>query len=393
MALIAGGAIAAARLLGVQGYGAYTTATAFIAVASAGIGAGHTERAIRSGAAPDAGEIGERATSAVRDLLRYAPIWVAILFPIALTTRVSIATTLLVAVPTAILVALSHTLEGLARGAFQHIRDLLPIQVVGPFVVLVGCAAGIMFSLDVGPAGLLGWRFVVLAVIVLYFARRLHMSRSIRGTDNGTGRPDRLRGFAAAKILFVLQLQSSILIAGFNGAESAGLYTAAFRSAEPIQAGAAAAALLVGPAAARAAQGRGVQSVHGEIRQHARLGLLVAILPTLLILAFPGFVLGLFGSSYGEVKTPLRILAIGPLVTTLFGPGMILASMAKLQREIVVAMGSAVILQFGVAGLLFAAGELTLVRVALLDVAGTVLWNVVLWRSCRRRLGMTAAVI
>lgn len=393
LVFVAGGAVAAARLLGTSEYGAYTTATAFTVITAAGIGAGHAERAIRVGAAPGAGDsLAPRAIAILRQLVRNAPLWIVLMLPIAAVTKVSIATILLIGLPISVMVAATHALEGLTRGAHQQIRDLVPINVAGPLLVLVGCGAALALDIDVDAAGLLSWRLLLLVVIGGYFAFRLGMfDRRHRGAPADFAIDD-LRWFAAAKVLFVLQLQSSILIAGFISADAAGRYTAAFRSAEPIQAGATAAALLVGPVTAAAIQSGRLADVATEIKQHTRVGVLIAVPPTILVLAFPGFVLGLFGDDFTGVETPLRILVLAPLVTTLFGPSMIFASMAKLQREIVVAMGGAVALQAAVAGGLYATDQLTITRVALLDVAGTVVWNVVLWQRCRRRLGLTTAI-
>jgi O-antigen/teichoic acid export membrane protein len=394
LVVVAASAVAAARLLQPQDYGAYTTATAFTAIAAAGIGAGHTERAIRSGASPERDDpVGARAAAIVRPLLKYAPIWAAVLFPIALLTRVSVLTIAIVGIPIAVLVALTHTLEGFARGYYQQFRDLIPIQLVGPLAVLAGCGVAIALDLDVGPTGLLTWRLVLLIGTASYFAIRLAIVTRSSWSGRALAPIENLRWFAAAKLLFVLQLQSSILIAGLMSRQDAGRYAAAFRSAEPIQVGATAAALLIGPVAATAVQSGRLSSIGPTIRQHTRLGAAIAIPPTLLILAFPQFVLGLFGDEYLGAETPLRILVIAPLVTTLFGPAMIFASMIRLQRDIVVAMASAVLLQFVVAASLLAADALTLTRVALLDVAGTVLWNVVLWQRCRHAVAMTTAIV
>jgi O-antigen/teichoic acid export membrane protein len=343
-------------------------------------------------------EVGSRAVALVGHQMRYAPFWCGLLLPIALVTRVSLWTILLIGLPISVLVALTHTLEGFARGTFQQTRDLVPIQLAGPLGVLAGCVIAIVLGIDVSPAGLLSWRLVLLLLIAAYFAQRLQMLRRTSPQPVGTGAVEspvieNLRWFAAAKLLFVLQLQSSILIAGLISTEAAGSYTAAFRSAEPIQAGATAAALLVGPATAAAMHSGRLSTVSSEIKQHTRVGVLIAVFPTMLVLAFPERVLSLFGDEFRGVETPLRILVIAPLITTLFGPSMIFASMVKLQRDIVVAMSAAVILQFAVAGLLLAGDALTLTRVAILDVAGTVVWNTVLWQRCRHAVGMTTAVV
>jgi O-antigen/teichoic acid export membrane protein len=394
LAVVAGSAVAAARLLGTADYAAYTTATAFTAILAAGIGAGHAERAIRTGAAPDpTGATGARALAITGQLLKFAPIWALVLMPFAFATKVSFLTILVVGVPIAVLGALTLTLEDFTRGRFQQVRDLIPIQFAGPLAVLVGCVLAIAFDLHVGPGGLLTWRLVLLIGTMSYFAQRLHMFRRSSWVRVEPGAIENLRWFAAAKLLYVLQLQSSILIAGLIGTEAAGRYAAAFRSAEPIQVGAAAAALLIGPVTAAAVHSGRLPLIGREIRQHTRIGVLIAVPPTLFVLAFPQVVLGFFGDDFRGVETPLRILVIAPLITTLFGPSMIFASMVKLQRDIVVAMGGAVLLQFAAAGLLVASDQLTLTRVAIIDVAGTVVWNVVLWQRCRRSVGMTTSIV
>ena len=394
LAVVAGSAVAAARLLGTTDYGAYTTATAFTAIAAAGIGAGHAERAIRAGAAPDQdATIGARAVAIAGHLLKHAPLWALLLLPFALATKVSVLTIAVIGIPIAILVSLTHTLEGLARGSFQQIRDLVPIQFAGPLAVLIGCVVAIALDLRVGPAGLLTWRLVLLICTAVYFARRLQMLRKSSWVRVEPDAIENLRWFAAAKLLFVLQLQSSILIAGLIGTEAAGRYAAAFRSAEPIQVGTTAAALLIGPVTAAAVQSGQLSAIGHEIRQHTRIGVLIAVPPTLFVLAFPQVVLGFFGDDFRGVETPLRILVIAPLVTTLFGPSMIFASMVKLQRDIVMVMGTAVVLQFGAAGLLLAIDQLTLTRVAIIDVGGTVVWNVLLRQRCRRAVAMTTSLV
>lgn len=396
LVIVAGSAIATARLLGPSEYGGFTTATAFTAIASAGIAAGHVERAMRAGAAPDLVSREAMAASAaavLRQVLRYAPLWILLLLPIGLASQVSVATVILLAVPISVFLAIGVTLEGFTRGHFRQLRDLLPVNLLAPLALLGGAAVALLIGADVGAVGFLSWRLVVVIAVSGYFLHRLGIHRRTVWRRADSIGLDRLGWFAAARVLFVIQLQSSILIAGFLGAEAAGLYSAAFRSAEPVQAGTTAAVLLVGPITAAAVQSGRLRGAEHEIKQHARLGALLAVIPALIVFAFPELILSLFGAEYRSVAPTLRILILAPLVTTLFGPSMVFASMARLQRDLVVAMSLAVALQFGAAAVLYSADELTLDRIAWLDVAGTVLWNSVVWWRCRRRLGMTAAIL
>ena len=394
LVLIALGAIAAARLLGTEEYGRYTTATAFITIAMAAISAGHIERAIRVGASPVARDRGDVTAVAIAvDVLRYAPLWVVVMLPIGLATQVSIGVIVFLGVPIAVLLGLAHVLEGYARGSFQELRDLLPILLVGPALVTLGCAAAIVVDLEVVAAELLSFRFLLVVLTVAYFGVRLGLHRpSVWRAPRPSG-VENLRGFAAATILYAVQQQSSILVAGFIGSAAAGQYTAAFRSVEPIIAGMTAVMLLVGPSTAVAVQSGDLESLRDEVKQQARIGFGLAIVPAVVVFVWPGFVLGLFGDGFDEATAALRVLAVGALVVTFFGPSVLFANMVGLKRQVAMWMALALVVQLGGSGVLYAFDELTVTRVAVATVAGTVVWNLGLWRASRRHTNMTTAIV
>jgi O-antigen/teichoic acid export membrane protein len=393
MLLIALGAIFAARLLGTDEYGRYASVTAYITIVMSAISAGHVERAIRIGAAGDAATRRAQASIVAHDLIRFAPVWIFIALPFGFATDLSFLTFALVGLPIALLLGLAHTLEGFARGSLRNLRDLLPILLLGPLAVVAGCAGALALDASVGAAGLLLYRLALIALTVAYFLVRLEITPARVWRARHSREVESVRGFAVAKLLFAVQRMSSILVAGLVSSTAAGQYAAAFRSAEPIAAGMTAVMLLVGPATAAAVQSGRLAETSKEIKLHGRIGFGLAIIPAAVVLIWPSFVLGLFGSDFTEASSALRILAVGALIVTFFGPSVLFANMANLKRQVAAWMVAAVTLQLGGAAILLATDQATVTRIAILDLAGTTLWSVGLWLTCRRRLGMTTAII
>ena len=389
MILVVLGGIGAAQLLGTDGYGTFATVNAFVSIASATMAAGHIERAVRVGALSSDGASREaRARAIARSLLRFAPAMGLLVLPIGLLANSPVWVVLAIGLPSAILLAGVHVLEGYARGAHQALRDVVPFQLAYPAMFALGCGLALALDVEVGAVALLGLRLAMLIAVVLYFTWRLHL---IARVDEPRPTLEPVGGFAAAKMMFVIQGQSAILLAGLVAADTAGIYTAVFRSTEPITAAMGALALMGGPIAARAAQGSGIDSEQLRLRRLTRIGLALGVIPAIIVIVFPDLVLNLFGEDFRGASTALRVLAIARLSTAAFGSSVIFANAAGLKRPIGMWMSIAVALQLGLALPLVALGELTITRLALIDALGTLTWNIGLWTSCHRQLGVTTA--
>jgi O-antigen/teichoic acid export membrane protein len=260
--------------------------------------------------------------------------------------------------------------------------------VLNPLFFTVGCGVLLLADSDTGAVGLLGYRLAVLASIVAWYAHRVRL------------RPTRLPGerslepvgsFTAARVLFIVQAQSSILLAGLISAESAGLYTAALRSATLIAAAMAALAMLAGPTIAVAAHQNDLPALVPQLRVYARMAFVLALLPATVMFVWPDVVLGFFGDEFTSAADALRILAGAQLALTLFGPADMFATMANLERSVARWTAVAAVSQVTFALVLLSADELTVTRLAAIDALGTLTWNIGLWWSCRTRVGTTAA--
>lgn len=386
------GAVLAAQLVGATEYGRFNTAGAFITIAAAAVAAGHAERAMRVGALTHADDHDRtrRANAVARHLLIAAPVAILVVLPVGLISRASVWVVLVVCVPIAVLLAAAQTFEAFARGAFHSLRDLLPVRLVHPLLFTAGCAVFLLVDSNINFVELLVFRLAVLALVVMWYARRLRL-RLRQGPERTGPALEPLGSFTTAKVLYITQAQSSILLAGLISAKSAGLYAAALRSATLIAAAMAALAMLAGPVIASAAHRDDLASVAPRLRSYARLGFVLAFVPAVVMLAWPDVVLGFFGDEFRSAADALRILAGAQLVLTLFGASDMFATLAKQERSVAFWTAVAAALQIGVALLLVALDALTITRLAAIDAVGTVTWNVGLWWSCRRRVGATAA--
>jgi O-antigen/teichoic acid export membrane protein len=382
--------VLAGRLLGAVEYGHFTTAAAFITIAAAAGAAGHAERAMRVAAAArdDPERRRARAHYVLRTLLGALPLALALVLPIGLVAQVPVWVTLVVGLPTAALLAVIQTLEAFTRGAFTRTVDLVPWRVGNPVLFTVGCGALLVLDLETDALDLLVFRLLIAAAAVAYFVARLRVGPRTPAVARDL---EPLGGFAAAQLLFTVQGQVSILVAGLVSASAAGAYTAAFRTSTPVAAAAIALGLLTAPLVAAAAQEDRLSSVAGMVRRYSRMGFAVAAPLSVVAFVWPDEVLRLFGEEFTGAADALRVLSAVRLFSTLFGPVNVFAVMAGLEREAARWMAVAVAVQLVLSLALLAGDELTVTRLAWIDGLGTIVWTMGLWLACRRRFGVTSA--
>lgn len=387
------GAVFAANLLGAAEYGRFNTAGAYITIAAAFASAGHGERAMRAGARPgdDTSTSVERAHEVGRRFAAQLPLILAVTLPLGLLGQVPVWVTLLICVPTAAGLAAVYVLEAFTRGAFRRLFDLVPFHVLNPVLFTVGCGALLVLDADADSVGLLLFRLALVAGIVAYFVHRLGLRPGRRGGGDAGLEP--IGGFTMASALFIVQGQISIIVAGLISAEAAGVYTAAFRAATPVAAAMVALSFLTGPAVATAAQAGRLHDAVPLVHRYSRIGVALALVPALILLVWPMFVLGLFGGEFEGATDALRVLAVTQLVLTALGPATMFATMAGIERVVAACMAGAVVIQLALSLALLTSDELTVLRLAVIDSAGSLTWAVALWWACRRRLGASAAAL
>jgi O-antigen/teichoic acid export membrane protein len=184
-----------------------------------------------------------------------------------------------------------------------------------------------------------------------------------------------------------LNSQIDMLVLGLLGDEAAlGAYGAVTRIATMVGVASVAVIAVIQPMFA-AARARG-EDLTGLVRTGARLVFLASAGAGGVVFVFAGDLLAIFGEQFGEGATALRILAAGQVATSLVSLAGPLLAMTGRERDatVVMALGC-------VANLL-----LTLLLVPPLGIAGAALgsalsalgWNVALFAVAKRRLGVAA---
>ena len=180
--------------------------------------------------------------------------------------------------------------------------------------------------------------------------------------------------FFGIALIGMAESQVSLYVLGYlRGAKEVGLFQVANQIVGVISIGLVAVNMPLQPKLAAAWARTDKRQIQKLITETARIGTSVSLIAVLVILFFAEVVLRLYGSQYIESAYALKILAIGQLVNAVAGSCGILLMMTGQQRVVVLAMGLALLLNFGVAYLtvpLFG-----IIGAAFANTLGMILWN------------------
>lgn len=188
--------------------------------------------------------------------------------------------------------------------------------------------------------------------------------------------------------MHLINKHTDVLMLGwFLTPEDVGRYAVAAQGAMLVVFGLNAANMVVSPHFARL-------YVQGDLVRLQRLvtvsarAIFAVALPTVLLLVFAGEQLLriVFGEAYTHASSALAILALGQLVNATMGSVGFLLTMTGHERE--VARGVAIAAACNVGLNLFLIPPYGLEGAAIATAVSTALWNVILWRSVSRHLGI-----
>ena len=355
MALAAIAAVVLGRELGAAGYGTYAWAFAWVAALAVPAALGADQLLVRDAAvARDRGE-----WARLRSLLRSALGWsaAASLATVAVATVVLAAaggglgtrqTALLVALPILPLAALTSVAQGALLGLGRTGPALAPANAGRPalflaFVAAVGLAGGLSATRAVA-LQLAATAIVAVVVLAIVWRAVRRASRPAERASPRTWLPTAVR-MGAAGALLILDAQVGLLVLGAMGtASDAGVYAAALACMAPFALVATALRLPLGPAVARLGAAGERERMQRGLRTATRAVALVSALIAVVLAAFAGPVLGLFGNGFSGGVPTLRLLAIAYSVNAVFAfNGLVLIMNGEERAAMRAALGSLVL--------------------------------------------------
>ncbi len=192
-----------------------------------------------------------------------------------------------------------------------------------------------------------------------------------------------------ASMNLINQYTDTLILGLFYSAVEVGIYRVAVSTAALVAFGLQAINMMILPHFARLhAQGDIVKMQH-LVTQSARIILLLA-LPVALILTVFGEPLlkWIFGEEYVGSYIPLAILALGQLMNAFMGSVGALLSMTGYERD--AARGVAIAAVINVLLNLLLIPPLGMLGAALATASSIVVWNIMLWRAVRYRIGINS---
>lgn len=286
------------------------------------------------------------------------------------------------------------------RGLQRVLQGQLPELVIRQTVLLVLVAAVLVFPVVSLTADL---------------AMALHVAGGVTALTLGTWwllrhRPpmlpakpeleyDSARWFASAWPLalvasmhMLLQHTDLVMLGWFSTSENVGIYRVAVQGAAIVGFGLNAMNMVVAPEFARLYAGGDFARLQRTVTNCARVVLLLTLPIVVLLALFAGPVIVLvFGAEYSAGQFPLALLAAGQLGNALFGSVGFLLNMTGHERD-------------AARGLVIAAVVNVMLNLALIPALGVngaalatafslIMWNVLLWRAVRIRLGIDSTAL
>lgn len=297
--------------------------------------------------------------------------------------------------------ALIRVTEGSLRGTGGMLSALVSTNVLLPGATVVTALVWALLShwqLDVVEATLarlIGCAVAAVSALGILWFRLRSVPRSSAPLD--MHRMTRNHGRATFWLMVVgvsnaaLTQLDVVALAIMGSTVEAGLYSAASRLAISMNIALVAVNFALAPAAARLFERQEMRQLQRAVTRAARVATLVAGgLALVMILGAP-LLLSIFGADFGAAATPLRILALGYLVSAFCGPVGTVLNMTRAQRPSGVIMIGAVAVDVLLMLLLIPALGAT--GAAISTASSMVAWNVSMAMVARRRLGVDATAI
>jgi O-antigen/teichoic acid export membrane protein len=399
--------VLAARLAGVSQYGGYSYAMSIVAVGTVVATIGLDRLVVRAIAT----QRGEAKRGELHGFLRWAQIagiaasivtvgiaallWPAVADSLDAPTRRA----LMVA---AVLLPLSvwiRVQQSALQGLDRMIAGQLPESVIQPAV-----AALALISLGVAARPVDSVELVSLQTIGAVTAcgvGAVLLQRSFPRSDSGDSTTNHHRDWGMALLplmltgtLSVATNQADMLILGaMKGAESAGVYAAAIRSAGLIGFVLASANLAMAPTFASLHSTRDIAALQRLVTRSARYILLLTTPIAVLVIVGGRLVLLVFGAEFASGVTSLRILGVGQWANAAMGSVAFLLMMTGHARDVTVTLTAGLIVNVALSVLLIP--QWGIGGAATAATVTVIFWNAVLGWFVRRRLGIdpTAAGI
>ena len=193
--------------------------------------------------------------------------------------------------------------------------------------------------------------------------------------------------FFAVAIISAIEGQISLLmLGGIAGAKEAGIFQAAFQLVSPLIFGLLAVNMALQTKLAAAWEGKNIEYSQQIVSEAARLGFVVALIVAIPLIVFADEFLSLFGNSYIEATMALKIIVFGQLVNAAAGSCGVLLSMTGNQREVLLGMVLALIINSSLCFLLIPTWGVDGAAVG--TAVGLVTWNVYMASKAKRITGI-----
>lgn len=198
---------------------------------------------------------------------------------------------------------------------------------------------------------------------------------------------------ALTQAVQILQLQLSVLVLGmFTTPAQVGLFRVSTSTAAVIAVPVTVVNLVVLPMFARLHAEGDRCRLQKLVTSSARLQLAGVFVLSLPLLILPGALFSLvFGKSYAAAAATIRILAIGAIFSSAFGPNAALLNMTGHERRVTRAVTIALLVNLVVIALL--ASKLGSAGTAFGVLAGQLCWNLLLWLDARRDLAIDTSAV
>jgi O-antigen/teichoic acid export membrane protein len=194
--------------------------------------------------------------------------------------------------------------------------------------------------------------------------------------------------FLSSSIFMLMSWTDTLMIGYFMEESDVGIYRIAFRISTVITFTQFAINGIAAPMIAAHYHNKDIRGLRNLIHKISLFNFVLSVPIFIIIIFFPGFLLGLFGEEFMQATRLLRILSFGQVVFALSGPVMYILTMTKHEKTAVyIMLVTAGINLVGNAVLIPLIG---LKGAALATASTTVLWNIIAVLSVFRYLGVVS---
>lgn len=179
-----------------------------------------------------------------------------------------------------------------------------------------------------------------------------------------------------------------LMLGVLESTEEIGIYRVVVYGATLVAFGLTAVNMVVAPYFARLYAQGDMVTLQRLITRSAQAVVLLALPAVLVFLAFGRELIeGIFGPAYATGYWPLVVLSLGQLVNALVGSVGVLLNMTGHERGVAVGAALNVVLNLALIP------SFGMVGAALASTVSLVVWNLILWRTVHRRLGLESSVL